>query len=166
MTTDPASLDRLHDLVLPPAVPWWPPAPGWYAVIVLLLLAAGWLGWRLWQRWQANRYRREALRILATLADAPAMAELLRRTALAMAPRIVIAGKTGEAWVDWLAAQCPEAMPATVRAQLAAGIYARPAADEDLGALRAYTARWIARHRPAASIALGRDSFGTQTDME
>ena len=36
MTPDPTSLERLHDIVLPPPVPWWPPAPGWYWVMGLL----------------------------------------------------------------------------------------------------------------------------------
>jgi Domain of unknown function (DUF4381) len=27
--TPATSLDRLHDIVVPPPVPWWPPAPGW-----------------------------------------------------------------------------------------------------------------------------------------
>ena len=39
MTLDPAHLHRLHDLVLPPTVPGWPPAPGWYGVFALLALA-------------------------------------------------------------------------------------------------------------------------------
>ena len=54
MNDNATSLDRLHDIALPPSVPWWPPAPGWYAVMViaaigllaLLILAA--------RRWLAN----------------------------------------------------------------------------------------------------------------
>jgi hypothetical protein len=150
MTLDPTSLDRLHDLVLPSAVPWWPPAPGWYVVLALLVLAAGWLAWRFWKRRRANAYRRAALRRLATLRDAPAIAELLRRTALAIMPRPVVAAKTGTAWTDWLAEQCPETMPDAVRTQLTAGVYGRPAADREVGALRDYATRWIARHRPVS----------------
>ena len=43
LDSDPGSLDRLHDIVSPPPAPWWPPAPGWYALglIVLLLLGVG-----------------------------------------------------------------------------------------------------------------------------
>jgi hypothetical protein len=147
MTPDPASLDRLHDLVLPPAVPWWPPAPGWYGVLFLLAFGVAWLAWRFWKRWRANGYRRAARRALTAAQSAPAIAELLRRTALAMAPRPVIAEMSGGAWLDWLSAQCPTPMPDGVRRLLTAGIYGRPAADPDLGVLRDYTARWIARHR-------------------
>jgi len=151
MTPDPTSLDRLHDLVLPPAVPWWPPAPGWYALFVLLALAGGWLAWRRWQRWRADAYRRAALRELAGPRDATAVAELLRRTALAVVPRPVVTGMTGRTWTDWLAAQCPEAMPDPVRSQLFAGVYGRPVPGQNHAMLRAYAACWIARHRPVSA---------------
>jgi hypothetical protein len=152
MKPDPTSLERLHDIVLPPAVPWWPPAPGWYVVLVLLLLTAAWLGWRWWKQWQANGYRRAALRHLATLQDAPAIAELLRRTALAIAPRHVIAEKIGTAWIDWLAAQCSVAMPSEVRQLLTVGIYGGRATEGDISLLRAYAACWITRHRMITEV--------------
>jgi hypothetical protein len=147
MNTPATSLDRLHDLALPPAVPWWPPAPGWYVVFALALFAAAWITLRAWKRWQSNAYRREALCELASLERPAAIAELLRRTALAIAPRQVVAEKTGTAWLDWLAAQFPEPMPDTVRTQLTAGVYGLPTASEELSALRDYAARWITRHR-------------------
>ena len=146
MTLDPTSLDRLHDLVLPPNVSWWPPAPGWYGVLGLLVLAAAWLVWRILKRRRANAYRRSALRELAYLEHAAAIGELLRRTALAITPRAMIAEKTGLAWLDWLAGQYAEPMPDSVRTQLTSGVYGRPTQD-DLKALHDYAGRWIARHR-------------------
>jgi Domain of unknown function (DUF4381) len=140
------SLDRLHDIVLPPAVPWWPPAPGWYVLFAFILLVAALLGWRIWKHWQANAYRRAALRELRTLQDAPAIAELLRRTALAVVPRHVIATKAGAAWVDWMAMQSGEAMSPEVRELLTAGVYGRQATDRDVDALRDFARGWIARH--------------------
>ena len=148
MTQAPTSLDRLHDIVLPTAVPWWPPAPGWYVLLGLLTLATSWLVWRFWQRWRANAYRRAALHELTALQDAPAMAELLRRTALAVAPRAVVAAKTGDAWADWLVAQSAEAMSPEVRQLLSVGVYGPPVPDREVSALRDYAARWISRHRP------------------
>jgi hypothetical protein len=150
MNQPATSLDRLHDIALPPAVAWWPPAPAWYVVFTLALVAAAWMAFRAWKRWQSNAYRREAARELASLESSAAIAELLRRTALAIAPRSVIAEKTGAAWLDWLAAQFPEPMPDTVRAQLTTGVYGRPAASRELSALRDYATRWITRHRQAA----------------
>lgn len=146
MNETATSLDRLHDIVLRPAVAWWPLAPGWYVLLAVILLVAALLGWRIWKRWQANAYRRAALRELQALHDAPAIAELLRRTALAVVPRHVVAAKTGASWADWIARQSSEAMSPEVRELLTAGIYGRPATDRDVDALRDFARGWIARH--------------------
>lgn len=150
MNQDPTSLDNLHDLVIPPSIPWWPPAPGWYALGALLAVAAAWLAWRSWKRWCANGYRRAALRELANAQDAAAIAELLRRTALAIVPRSVVASMSGSAWTDWLAAQCPDPLPEIVRRQLTADVYGRPATGQEINLLHDYAARWIIRHRLVA----------------
>ena len=54
------SLDRLHDIVLPPEVSWWPPASGWYVVGGILLLLLLFLVHRARKHWLANAYRRAA----------------------------------------------------------------------------------------------------------
>ena len=151
MTPDPASLDRLHDVVLPASVRWWPLAPGWYAVLALLALAGAWLAWRSWKHRQANAYRRAALRELAAQRNVSAIAELLRRTALVIAPRPVIAGLTGAAWTEWLDTRCSETMPEIVRTQLIGGVYGCGTAHEELDELRHYAARWIAHHDAAST---------------
>jgi hypothetical protein len=141
MRDDAASLDRLHDIVLPPAVPWWPPAPGWIVLAVIVLLLLLWLAVRLRRRWQRTAHRREALRALRDAGDAGAVGALLRRTALAEYPREQIAALRGSAWVDWLAEQDPAALPAGLREQLVQGVYApSPRFDP---ALREWAARWI-----------------------
>jgi len=103
----------LRDLHLPEAVGWWPLAPGWYAVIAVLLVAALYL-LRLYLRRRARgAARRHALKELARLtaefeqhgnavAFSSDMSELLRRTMLAYAPRSEVAGLTGDAWLAWL----------------------------------------------------------------
>jgi hypothetical protein len=149
MNDSSTSLDRLHDLVLPPAVPWWPLATGWYVVMGIILVFLLVFAYRTWESWKANAYRRAALSQLAEAKDALAIAELLRCTALAVSPRHVIAEKTDMAWTYWLMAQCPEAMSDTVRTQLTAGIYDRLAEDADVRPPREYAARWIkGHHRP------------------
>ena len=54
----------IDEIMLPDAITWWPSAPGWQ-VLALILLA--WLllrTIRLARRWWRNRYRREVLRQL------------------------------------------------------------------------------------------------------
>lgn len=147
MNTDATSLNQLHDLVLPQAIPWWPLAPGWYVLFGLLVLVVLWRAYRLWIRWHANGYRRAALRELQAAQDITAIAALLRRTALAVVPRAEVAAKTGAAWVNWLAQQCSEAMPVEVQKQLIFGSYDRPGAEKESALLRSYAASWISRHQ-------------------
>ncbi len=145
MNESTASLDRLHDIVLPPPVPWWPPAPGWYVLGALGLLLGLMLIFRSWRHWRRNAYRREALRLLASAPDAVAIATLLRRTALESTPRREIATLTGSAWVDWLAKESPEPIPAALRQLLTSGIYATDS-PVDLSPLRAWVAHWINKY--------------------
>jgi hypothetical protein len=103
----------LRDLHLPEAVGWWPLAPGWYAIIAVLLVVCLYL-LRLYLRRRARgAARRHALKELARLtteferhgnavAFSSDMSELLRRTMLAYAPRSEVAGLTGDAWLAWL----------------------------------------------------------------
>jgi hypothetical protein len=113
MTPDPASLDRLHDLVTPPPAPWWPPPTGWCWVLGVLLLIAIYFLFKAFLHWQHNRYRREARaewrRHRAQLTDMNtriaalgALAVLLKRTALSVFPRSEVASLTGSRWLEFL----------------------------------------------------------------
>ena len=98
MNEDPASLDRLHDLVVPPPVPWWP-TPGWWIVIGMLMAALVMILVKSFIRWQAGRYRREALALLDDPAVHPSQwPVILKRCALAAWPRGAVASLTGNAW--------------------------------------------------------------------
>jgi len=141
------SLDRLHDIVMPPDVPWWPPAPGWYAVLAVAVVLLCWLAFRFWRSWRANAYRRAALRELASANDAAGVAEILRRTALVIAPRADIAQKTGDDWLDWLESRGGGAPSAEMRENFTRGVYARTTDERDITTLRDYAARWISGHR-------------------
>jgi len=53
-------LDQLKDIHLPEAIGFWPPALGWWllAVLLIVLLAAGFL---FYKHWQKGAYRRKAV---------------------------------------------------------------------------------------------------------
>ena len=152
MNKHTTNLDRLHDLALPPEISWWPLAPGWYFIITLFILTSSWLAWHFWSKWQANAYRREALRELASAQDITSIATILRCTALAIAPRELIVGKTSTDWVDWLAEQCPSPIPSSVRDHLASDIYAPSTEPVDLTELREFAAHFISQHRKTTII--------------
>jgi hypothetical protein len=105
---DAGSLQNLNDIVVPGPVAWWPPAPGWYVLAALVLLALAWLGRNRWRSWNRNRYRRKALQSLAgirameTPEGAQALPELLKRAALTAWPRAEVAALAGEGWHRFL----------------------------------------------------------------
>lgn len=111
--TDPASLDRLHDIIVPAAVPWLPPAPGWYLLAALVIGLLMLLIVHRAMLWRANAYRRTALAELRVFSKGSAAvaeprtklrgaAEILKRTALVAAPREDVASLSGRPWIAWL----------------------------------------------------------------
>ena len=147
MNDSATSHDQLHDLAVPPEISWWPLAPGGYCVAAAIAIIALGIALRRWRHWRADAYRRAALGELARAQDLAAIAEILRRTALAVAPRRTIAASTGTAWGEWLSGQIDASMPAKVRSELVSGVYRHTAPDQDIDAARAYAAQWISHHR-------------------
>lgn len=103
-------LAQMHDIRAPEAVSWWPLAPGWWLLIALLIALISGTVFLLQRRAQRNRYRREALAMLATVAAHPQahslsdINEIVKRAALYAYPqeRADIARAYGEQWVHWL----------------------------------------------------------------
>jgi hypothetical protein len=96
----------LHDIHLPAAVGYWPPAPGWWLLLGLLalLILLTFFGWRFWR---ARRLRRLALARLVEVARLPetqlatALSRLLRQAAISHFPQDS-AGLSGRAWLEFL----------------------------------------------------------------
>ena len=145
MNTDPASLDNLREIILPPPVPWWPLAPGWWLLLAAIALAASAFAFRLFRRWRANAYRRAALRELAIAGDVTAIAEILKRTALVAYPRKDVAALSGAAWLAWLAQTGHRRAPADVTAALTTGVFATEEA-ENIAPVATFAADWIRNH--------------------
>lgn len=162
-----AVLDQLHPLLQPAPPPWTPQTPGWAVLAAAVLLLLAWAVWRGWRRWRANRHRRLALAELRRLRSAlhasdaaPAqrlaaarrLPELVRRLALAHAPRTAVAPLQGAAWADWLDRSLPgAARPFSQGAgrRLADWAYLPEAALpwDELEPLLALIERWVRRHR-------------------
>jgi len=163
---DPTSLDRLHDLVVPPPTPWWPPAPGWLWLLSLLALAALVLAVRRFVRWQRNRYRREALAELrriekqlgspenkgAALLD---LSELLKRVAITAYGRTDVARLAGNDWFAYLDKCAGTAFNQGLGDAMARALYSGQAQSPgtvhggpavDCPALVAEARHWIRKH--------------------
>jgi hypothetical protein len=107
----PDSLEQLRDIHLPAPVSWWPPAPGWWVVGLLILSAIAAGVW--WYRNPSVRAYRVARKELVHLREqhqasqddvtlVKELSVLLRRYALAVFGRQRVASLIGNAWMMFL----------------------------------------------------------------
>jgi hypothetical protein len=106
-----ALLNQLAPDRAPPPLGWWPLAPGWWALVALLLLALALAAWLRKRRQQPSvkRWQRAALRELEQLRStdndatlARGLQLLLRRYAIARYGRDAVAALSGEAWIAFV----------------------------------------------------------------
>lgn len=106
-------LDQLKDIHLPDPIGWWPLAPGWYALLLLLLVLMGIFALRIYKRYKHALAKKKALILLSfyqqdyakesNISQSSAhISELLRRVALVYYPREQVASLQGEAWLQFL----------------------------------------------------------------
>ncbi len=105
-------LAQLRDIHLPQAISWWPPAPG-YGLLLLILVAAVLMALFFYRTRQARHLRKQALSQLTHLQrihrehlnvsiTAAQISLLLKQVALQYYPRSHVAALQGEAWLDFL----------------------------------------------------------------
>jgi hypothetical protein len=103
----------LRDIHLPGGVSWWPPAPGWWLSLALLLGAAAVLWY--WRRYGSARRSlyRQTLQELERIENRfgqkdnerqvlENLSVLLRRVAVSRHPRTQVASLTGRRWLEFL----------------------------------------------------------------
>ena len=142
-------LNRLVPASEPDLIPLVPQTAGWTVLAVLLLLGLALLGWRFFRRYRANAYRRAALAELDEAGNDPAaMAELLRRTALAAYSRTEVASLNGPAWLAFLDESLGGSGFRSGPGHVLADAPYRPVTHAPPG-LQDLTRRWIRHHRVA-----------------
>lgn len=102
----------LRDIHLPEAVSWWPPAPGWWLLLVLtaMIVAVVFLFIRIRQRRQLKRTVLAELNSIRQqyndnhdrIEIARALSALMRRASISFYPRHDSASLTGEQWLQHL----------------------------------------------------------------
>lgn len=149
----------LRDPHLPEPISWWPPAPGWWVLMLLVIMMSMLCIW-LFSHIRGNRVKRDALMALDRLeatyhsgADkhktVASISILMRRINLSLYPRDKVASLTGERWLAFLdegfddKAQAGGFSQGVGRAIIEAPY--NPAHEVDLTALFALTRRWIAQ---------------------
>lgn len=99
----------LKDLHLPDAIGWFPPAFGWWLLVVLIPLLLMFLYW-CYQRLTRKTSLKTAKRLLNTIKNSTSnnseklveLSALLRRVAISVTPRAQTASLTGQAWLTFL----------------------------------------------------------------
>jgi hypothetical protein len=102
---NPILRGELHEIVSPEPINWLPQTLGWQIVALVLAIQLMHLSWRRLRVWLRNRYRREAQQRLSHLgpsAEASAINEVLKLTAMTAASRREVAALTGVTWCHWL----------------------------------------------------------------
>ncbi|MEM1111182.1 MAG: DUF4381 domain-containing protein [Pseudomonadota bacterium] len=141
-------LSALQPLREPVGIAWWPPAPGWWVLLLLVCAATAFLTWQQWQRWQAKAYLRHAAKRLASFdkmgpryhAEVNA---LLKAVALRSYGPEQVAALNGEAWLAFLDRSGSQAFPPSFAT---APYHSQTAMDRE--ALHSAASQWLKSHRP------------------
>ncbi len=133
------SLSGLQEIVLPAVPPFWPPAPGFWILLFLLLVAA--ISFWRWRRihYRRNAYRRAGLELLQQTRSVRDVSIVLKRVALAAWSRDRVASLHDSEWADFLNSSCAEC-----RFERDSWHEPDKPADQDLISTASY---WIRKHR-------------------
>ncbi len=137
------SLSDLQDIVLPAVPPFWPPAPGFWILLFLLVVSA--ISFWRWRRilYRKNAYRRAGLELLGQAHSVRDVSLVLKRVALAAWPRDRVASLYGSEWADFLNESC-----AQCRFEL--DVWREPDEPADTALISA-ASNWIRRHHMPVS---------------
>ena len=143
MNTNGPTLSDLNDIVMPVPVSAWPPAPGVWLVLFLMIGGGAYFLIRRIIAFHNNAYRRAALSELARTESAAGLAEILRRVAIHAHGRETVAALQGETWFQWLETKGGFSISEKVR-RAWASVYSDEPTEPN--ALRPFAEQWIREH--------------------
>ncbi len=153
---NPDLMSQLRDIHAAAPVSWWPPAPGWWVLALLLLVLLSWLGRRLLARFRLYQRRKQMLGWVEHLnanidprRDPQAYLSTLNRifklVAMRAFPAQQCAALNGQDWVNFLIENMKKSSSAESLAVLATGPY-DPAPTFDPELMSELTRNWIRQH--------------------
>jgi hypothetical protein len=149
-------LSQLRDIHLPEPVSWWPPAPGWWVVALITLVAVIAPMYFLRRRFLKNRYRKVALNKLSLLdshnkGNALVVLEeisaILRRVAMQTYGRRSVAPLAGDSWLEFLDTTGKTSKFSNGAARVLGSELYRPTVEADIEQILLIAAKWIKEHR-------------------
>ena len=167
-------LNQLADIHLPEPVSFWPPAPGWWILALLALVAMVLAARKIWLQAQRQRILQHALAELdkayhsySSEADTAHAAidllnqvnTVLRRVALVHFPGTAVASLSGSEWVDFVKKKGESRLlDSNLEDALSHGRF-QPDFDVDIDALMAFSREWVSSiyrsHHESSSVSPG-----------
>lgn len=118
-----ASLDNLHDIIVPEGIGFFPLSSGWVIVLIICLALVFHCIVQVYKKYKKIRYKREALKALEHENSLLEMLSLVKRVGIAAYGREKIALLTGDAWWDFMEMHSRVNVNNTLRAEIAKSLY-------------------------------------------
>ncbi len=152
-------LQQLRDIHPPPALPWWPPAPGWWILAAAALSLVIWQSIRLWRRWRRFRPSRRALSLYQNLKrqlEAESIShqawlheinKLLKRLAVHGLGHVEVVPAWGDDWLRYLDQRYGQPAFSQGPGRCLGAARFQPNTEMDVQALDALITRFLNRER-------------------
>jgi len=157
-TLSEASLDNLHDIIVPEPAGLFPMAPGWIVLILLFLTLLFHFGWQRYIAYRKEQYRREALEELQALKEPGrehtlTLLSLAKRTGISAYGREHVARLSDDAWWDFMQLESKAEVSDSLREVLTQFLYS----DKDLDnktyqSLLKVVETWIKTHKGPSDV--------------
>ncbi len=132
----------LVDIQEPVLNTFWPPAPGWWllAVLVVLFMAYGFrFFWQKWQKALPLRQAKAELRLINRPEQSAELNELLKRLVHCYSPRHPVLSAPVQQWQDFLQQQLPQqSLP-----DLQSLLYKSAPTEGDFSAYLQFATQWL-----------------------
>ncbi len=144
-----ASLNNLQDIIVPDAPGFFPLAPGWYVVLLILFTLLLHFAYRSFLSYRENQYRRDALAELPHTLTVKGLLSLAKRVALSAYGREQTAILSGDEWWTFMESHSDVKIASDLRETLEKSLYdpAYKANKETEKAVASLVKVWIKTHR-------------------
>lgn len=132
----------LADIQEPVLNTFWPLAPGWWmlALLLLVLLAYGFrFFWKQWQKALPLRQAKAELRLIKEPKQSAELNELLKRLLRCYKPRHAVLSAPVQQWQDFLQQQLPQQPLPDLQSLL----YKSEPLQDDFAAYRQFATKWL-----------------------